>query len=167
MFFPIIIPMFNRFDDDDDRCSNKHGVGCRCPGCLEKEKWENMPREYYQARYAIPKKFIYKNRIFHTLSIISLILGFCCIISPHHFYDFRDMNFFTGMLIPILIGFGIAIGGFIFFQSKTKWDFQCKDRICLTVDYYATDEDWDKILKEKGITKKYKLTEVETKWRYK
>lgn len=61
MFIPIIIPMFNRFDDDDD--DRRHGSGCQCPECLEKKKWESMPREYYQYRYAIPKKFIIKNTI--------------------------------------------------------------------------------------------------------
>ena len=46
-------------------------------------------------------------------------------------------------------------------------NFTNDNEIYLTADYFATEEDWNKIVKDKGISKKYKLTKVETTWKYK
>lgn len=78
------------------------------------------------------------------------------------------MNYLTNTLLPMLLGLGIIIAGVVIFGNLIEWDFLCKDKNYLTADYFATKEDWDKIIKEKNINKeKYKITKIETTWRYK
>ena len=89
------------------------------------------------------------------------------IVLPLFTFEY-PMNYLTKTLLPILLGFGIIISGVVIFGNLIEMDFQCKDKIYLTADYFATKEDWDKIIKEKIINKeKYKLTKIETNWRYK
>lgn len=166
MFIPIIIPMFNRFDDDDD-CDRKHGRGCQCSECLEKKKWDEMPREYYKERYAIPKSFVIKNTIFKVLRLVSLVIGIILVISPITFLDISSKNHFLFIVLPLVFGFSIAIGGFIGFDSNIKQPYECKDKIHLKADYFTTDKDWDEICKKNNVPKNYVLTEVETNWKYK
>src|SRR5574343_568418 len=140
MFIPIFIPINHFNNDSDDYRSNKHGYDCRCSKCLEKERYENMPREYYYERYVVPKSFIRKNNILKVLKY--LIGGF---------------------------GILITISSVIIFDKHIKYDFQCKDKIYLKLEGFSdSEEEWLKLIKDENIDlKKYKLTETKLDWRYK
>lgn len=164
MFIPIIIPIY-RHDDDD--YYGRHGKGCRCPECIKKEERDNMPREYYKYRYAIPKSFVIKNSLFKILRFVFLIIGLLLVISPITFLDISIRNHFLFIILPVVIGFLIAICGFIGMDVLIKEPYECKDKIHLKADYFASKEDWDNLIKQNNIPKNYILTEIKTDWRYK
>ena len=154
-----------RHDDDDDY--GRHGKGCKCPECLKKEKWERMPREYYKYRYAIPKSFVIKNSLFKILRFVFLIIGLLLVISPITFLDISIRSHFLFIILSMVIGSLIAICGFNGMGVLIKEPYECKDKIHLKADYFASKEDWDNLIKQNNIPKNYILTEIKTDWRYK
>ena len=163
MFIPIIIP-FNRYDDDDDR---KHGHGCMCPECLEEKRLENLPREYYKYRYAIPKSFIVKNTIYKILSSIVIILGASIAISPLVLMSIIHLKFW--MLVSAMpLGMLVVAGGSILYSVIVKDYSDCKDKIYIEIrDSFVRPESWDDKIKTMQIPKNYKLTKEVSRWRYK
>lgn len=160
----MIIPIFIQRNTD---CDNEHGYGCKCPTCLEKEKWENKPREYYKYRYAVPKSFILKNIIFNILCCIIAAIGFFLILFPAIFIDSINFNFLVSLFFTAS-GFFIFIGAFILAGKIIKSDFECKDKIYIEIkDSYFYPENWDDKIKKMKIPKKYKLTKEKSDWRYK
>lgn len=158
MIIPIIIPFRPFCDDDDD--DDKHHKGCECPDCKEKRKWENKPREYYEKRYAIPKRWRTKNTFFKILRLIPVILGVISLI-----LSFIINNFALSVGL-IFGGFVIAIVGFFLLDKFVKYDFECDDKIRLEKKRWF-GETWEDIIKNSNIPDNYYLTKPEDDWRYK
>lgn len=168
MFIPIFIPINHFNDDSDDYRSNKHGYDCRCSKCLEKERYENMPREYYYERYAVPKSFIRKNNILRILKYVLGGIGILTVVSPIFLSDyFQDYFWLLICLIPF--GMLITISTVIIFDKYIKYDFQCDDKIYLQLEGFSdSEEEWKKLIEKENIDlKKHKLTETKLDWGYK
>lgn len=161
MFFPIFIPVYNDCDHD-----KKHGYGCKCPKCLEKEKYASMPKEYYETRYAIPKKWYIKNQLFKVLSFIPIALwllvsSFCIfnIFSLHVLYFWYP--------ITILLGAVLAVFLHRLLDKFVKLEINCEEAILLKKIRF-TNETWENIFKKSGVSKdKYYMTKPRESWRYK
>lgn len=158
IIFPIFIPINN-----PDPESNKHGYGCKCPECVRREKNENMPKQYYKYRYAIPYKFIVKNQLTRMLFYIIAIFGLCIMCSPL----IISFNMWI-QLLCILVGIGICTASYIIGDMFIKYNFECKDKIYIELNNYnPTSDDWENKIKSMGIPKGYILTKEKSDWRYK
>ncbi len=159
MIIPIIIPI-HHYDDEDS-----HHRGCQCPECLEKKKWNDKPREYYEERCAVPKRWYYKNLIIKIIRIIFVLISFAIIISP---LFFKSPNFY---LLPILVigGAFLMLFSIIFIDKYIKYDFQCKDKIRLERKKYSWNDSksWDDIIREANLPKNYIVGKIREEWRYK
>lgn len=164
MFFPIFIPRY-----DDCSCDSKHGSGCQCPECLRKEELAKKPREYYESRYAIPKKWRTKNNLLKVISFIPLTIGF--IIAFFILWNARAFAHPAMLfLAPICLVAVLILTAII--SSKlnnkyVKYDFQCEEAIKLEKKW-LTLETWEDIVRSKNIDlSTYYLTEPKENWRYK
>lgn len=165
MIIPIFIPRY--FDDDSN--SNKHGNGCKCPDCLKNELWDKMPREYYKYRYAVPLQFIIKNLIYRIIGWVCILIGLIIFSSPLIFREYFITHQYP-LIIPfvMIIGIIMVISSTQIFDKFVKYDFHCKDKIYLEIkDSYSNPEKWEDKVKISEIPKNYRLTKVESSWRYK
>jgi hypothetical protein len=155
MIIPIFIPI--RHDDDDE-----HHYNCMCPDCIKQREWDEMPREYYEERYAVPKKWRIKNQVLKGLRIISMFIGFL-IMTISLFFKvstiYIPISFMLGM---IYIVFSYAV-----FDKIIKEDNQCSEKIRLERKLWSGDKTWDNIIKEANLPKSYVLSKIKENWRYK
>lgn len=165
MFFPIFIPIHNDCD-----CDDKHGRGCQCPDCVEKDELRNKPREYYEYVYAIPKKAYRINSFLRVISFLPFVIFIVAIIICMFTFSVRDNSFW----ITIVVMFGGMIPTFLLFNYidkfvKYEWNIKGSKRIEKKKwSWDDKDDTWEKVFEKAGVTKdKYHITEPKDNWRYK
>lgn len=163
MIIPIFFPIFrnygSQYDCDDDK---NHGEGCECLDCKEEKKWANKPKEYFEYRYAIPKKWRRKNILMKIIRTIIIIFGIGVIFKG---FDFSHTHSILISSLFLILGLGIIFFVGLYMMEKfIKYDFQCDDKIKLEKKY---SESWETLIEKNNITKKYYLTKPEQDWKYK
>lgn len=160
MIIPIFIPIKND-------CDNKHGHGCKCPECLEKEKWERMPKEFYRYRYAVPFSFFFKNLLAKILCITIVVIGLIVLFSSIFLIKYMNQHIWL-LPVTLISGMFIIIGSYRLSNKIIKEAYDCKDKIYIEAkNLYLDREEWKDKLKTVNIPKGYVLTKEENSWRYK
>lgn len=161
MIIPIFIPRFIESDEEKG-----HGYGCKCPKCLEKEKWANKPREYFKYKYAIPKSFVYKNILVKTIKYICVFISLIVVFFPIFITDFFDFGFKT--LLFVLLGLFLFACSLIVFEKFIKSEYECKDKIRIEIkDSFIKPENFKDKISKMSIPKGYIFTKEKSDWRYK
>lgn len=161
----MIIPIFIPHYVDNDDCENKHGYGCKCPDCLEKEKFNNIPREYYKYRYAVPSYFVLKNILFKVLCWFIAIIGLSVMILSIFLIDIK---YTWIILLDFIVGGAICVFAYILGNRIIKYDFECSNKIYIEIkDSFFYPETWEEKIKTMNIPKGYILTKEKSDWRYK
>lgn len=149
MIFSVFIPINND--------ENSHGKGCICPKCLEKERLKNLPKEYFECCYAIPKNIYNKNQIFKIFRTFFIILGSLLMLSPFILINYRLYDFL--FLFSIMtVGAILIVITYIIFDKFIKNPYQIEDKIYLE---RKGSEDFKSMIKDHT---KYKFTKIEIKY---
>lgn len=162
MLVPIFIP--GLFNDCD--CDNKHGYDCECSKCKKEKEWKNKPKEYYEERYAIPKKAYRINLFFKLLSFLPFVIwGIAILFSMYSHILSKTMWF-----MPIIIIFGGGVLSIIFYNyldKLVKYEWNIKGAIRLEKKRWFSEQTWEEIFKKLNLSKdKYHFTKPKDNWRY-